>query len=165
MSAFYQVVPSDGVGGAPGHGHAAAAEGLLRSCGSLVVSTRASHTHTAAPPPKQQAVRPSSALGGPAPFKWLFNVIKSGNYQDIFGKVGRKKKRKKKNEKMGERKKNPPSRLFCGKQATASCVFLGGGRGGCWRGEGKRERPRRRRRRRRRGGGGGGGGMRIGTEP
>lgn len=39
MSAFYQVVPSDGVGGASGHGLLAAAKGLLRSRGGLVVST------------------------------------------------------------------------------------------------------------------------------
>lgn len=39
MSAFYQVVPSDGMGGAFGHGLSAAVQGLLRPRGSLVVST------------------------------------------------------------------------------------------------------------------------------
>lgn len=46
MSAFYQVVPSDGVGGAPGHGLFTAAKGLLRPRRSVVVST-ASRSATA----------------------------------------------------------------------------------------------------------------------
>lgn len=86
MSAFYQVVPSDGVGGASGHGLLATAKGLLRSRGGLVVSTANDSLFS---------VKCLSFFGGPHHWTYSnsrhdffplirFYFIKMYNYQRIF---------------------------------------------------------------------------------